>query len=36
MTGLGRYGVWLSLVLGHTGVDRLDNIGTDGRLKDAR
>jgi hypothetical protein len=34
VTGLGRDGVGLSLVLGQTGVDGPDNIGTDGGLED--
>jgi len=34
VTSLGRDGVRLPFVLGHTGVDRLHNIGTDRRLED--
>jgi hypothetical protein len=34
VTSLHGDSVGLSLVLGHSGVDRLDNVGTDGGLED--
>jgi len=36
MTGLLAHGVGLALVLGHAGVNLLDNIGSDGGGKDGR
>ena len=36
MTGLLGDGVGLSLVLGQTSVDRLNDVGTDGGLEDSR
>ena len=34
MTGLLAHGIGLSLVLGNSGVDLLDNVGTDGGGED--
>lgn len=36
MTSLLAHAVRLALVLGHAGVDRLDNVRADGRLEDIR
>lgn len=34
MTGLFAHGIRLALVLGHAGMDLLDNVGSDGRGED--
>lgn len=34
MTSLLAHGIWLTLVLGHSGVDGLNDIRTDGRSED--
>ena len=31
MASLLAHGIWLTLILGHSGVDGLDDIGSDGR-----
>lgn len=36
MTSLLAHGIWLPLVLGHSGVDLLDDIRTDGGLENGR
>lgn len=34
MTSLLAHGIWLTLVLGHSGVHGLNDIGSDGRSED--
>jgi hypothetical protein len=36
LTSLGRNGIRLTLVLGHVGVDKVDNVRTNGGLEDGR